>query len=364
MIKRLRAGVWKTIDIVIGGQNPTDINFAHIGNQLQFIDTIKYFQQSLAALAGSLTSSEKAEISKTCENYLLNDQKLSTIFLFLTKTEKEWVLDYLSSGKGTIPYELIATFDSLSISPDKEYFEPHQVYSSMKDSIRLTQEYENVKCYTTLKLSSLGELNQIYNFQDTIILCKIFEQRLCLFQRMVRYNLRKCNTASSFSGCVHRNKSKSCIALPTDAELVIAFKETLIGGFSSVNTRLAFDTDVLLNDNNEKVLFDLDIDGKKQAKRISSKILKMDERNQYGMAMTKPLPYSCIKKKDNEPSLTEFNRIITTTSHEDKIGYLFIVDIKFHDINGKTLLFNELYPPIFLKNKKIDPYEKDLPFSY
>ena len=99
MIKRLRAGVWKTIDIVIGGQNPTDINFAHIGNQLQFIDTIKYFQQSLAALAGSLTSSEKAEISKTCENYLLNDQKLSTIFLFLTKTEKEWVLDYLSSGK-------------------------------------------------------------------------------------------------------------------------------------------------------------------------------------------------------------------------------------------------------------------------
>ena len=121
---------------------------------------------------------------------------------------------------------------------------------------------------------------------------------------------------------------------------------------------------MLLNDNNEKVLFDLDIDGKKQAKRISSKILKMDENNQYGMAMTKPLPYSCIKKKGNEPSLTEFNRIITPTSHEDKIGYVFIVDIKFHYINGKTLLFNELYPPIFLKNKKIDPYEKDLPFSY
>lgn len=56
-----------------------------------------------------------------------------------------------------------------------------------------------------------------------------------------------------------------------------------------MNTRLAFDTDVLLSDNNkENVLFDSDIDGKKQAKRISSKILKMDESNQYGMAMTKP----------------------------------------------------------------------------
>lgn len=156
MIKRLRAGVRKTRDIVIGGQNPTDINFAHIGNQVQFIDTIKYFQQSLAALAGSLTSSEKAEISKTCENYVLNNQKLSTIFLFLTKTVKEWVLDYLSSGKGTIPYELIATFHSLSISPDKEYFEQHQVYLNMKDSIRSTQEYENVKkCYTTLNFQAL-----------------------------------------------------------------------------------------------------------------------------------------------------------------------------------------------------------------
>ena len=40
----------------------------------------------------------------------------------------------------------------------------------------------------------------------------------------------------------------------------------------------------------EKVIFDLTIDGKKQTKRISSKILKMDENNQYGIAMTKLLP--------------------------------------------------------------------------
>ena len=29
----------------------------------------------------------------------------------------------------------------------------------------------------------------------------------------------------------------------------------------------------------------------RQAKRFSSKIIKMDENNQYGFAMTKPLPY-------------------------------------------------------------------------
>ena len=28
-----------------------------------------------------------------------------------------------------------------------------------------------------MKLKNLGELNRVYNFQDTIILCEIFEQR-------------------------------------------------------------------------------------------------------------------------------------------------------------------------------------------
>ena len=96
-----------------------------------------------------------------------------------------------------------------------------------------------------------------------------------MLQKTFKYNSRKCNSASSFSGCVHRNKSKCCIALPTDAEHVRVFEKILIGGFSCVNTRLAFDTNVLLNDNKqEKVSFDIDIDGKKQTKRVSSKIFK------------------------------------------------------------------------------------------
>ena len=87
---------------------------------MQFLDTIKYFQQSLGALADSLTDKEKSPISKECE-------------------------------------------------------------------------------------------------KDTIILCEIFEQRSHL-QEIFKFNPRKCNSASSFSSCVHRDKSKCCIALPTDAK--------------------------------------------------------------------------------------------------------------------------------------------------
>ena len=61
-------------------------------------------------------------------------------------------------------------------------------------------------------MSNLGELNKIYNFQDTIILAEMFEQRSDFLQKIFKYNPRKCNSASSFSGCVHRNKSK-CSAL-------------------------------------------------------------------------------------------------------------------------------------------------------
>ena len=145
----------------------------------------------------------------------------------------------------------------------------------------IKDEYENVKkFYQTLKLKNLGEVNKIYNFQDTIILCEIFEQRSSHLQKLFKFNPRKCNSTSSFSGCIHRDKSKCLIALPTDAEHIRVFQKTFIGGFSCVNTRLAFETQIPLPDKeNEKAIFDLEINGEKQTKRISTKILKMDENN-------------------------------------------------------------------------------------
>ena len=74
--------------------------------------------------------------------------------------------------------------------------------------------------------------------------------------------------------------------------------------------------------------------------------------------MTKPLPYGCIKKKKHVPSLEELTTLLKNVTLEDKLGHLLVVDIEFAGINEKALLFNEFYPPIFEKNKKIDPYER------
>ena len=60
------------------------------------------------------------------------------------------------------------------------------------------------------------------------------------------FNPRKCNSASSMSGYTEREMSRIIIALPTKLDHVEIFEQTVTGGFSLVNTRLAFDTQILL----------------------------------------------------------------------------------------------------------------------
>ena len=84
----------------------------------------------------------------------------------------------------------------------------------------------------------------------------------------------------------------------------------------------------------------------------------MDENNQYGQVMTKPLPCSCIKNVMKTPTLLEFNGILDIISDEHTIGHLFIADMKFHNKNPKAMPFNYIYPPIFEKNKTIRAHEK------
>ena len=146
-------------------------------------------------------------------------------------------------------------------------------------------------------------------------------------------------------------------------EIVKLFEKTFIGDFSGVNTGLAFDLQIFLSKkekDNLKLIYKIKTSNGNKNKRISTKILKMDENNHYGNTMTKPLPYGCIKKQKKIPSLRELNIILNNISHTDKIGHLFIVNIKFHFKTEKTLLFNELYTPIFEKSKLIKPYERSV----
>ena len=83
-----------------------------------------------------------------------------------------------------------------------------------------------------------------------------------------------------------------------------------------------------------KVSYSLKLDNQNTYKelRVTSKILKFDENNQYGFAMTKPMTIGSIKEK--KPSWSEFNILLETVDLNDKIGHLFVVDIKFDHENA------------------------------
>ena len=42
--------------------------------------------------------------------------------MYLTDEDEQWVLDYLSSGKGMIPYQMITDLNSLKITPKEDFF--------------------------------------------------------------------------------------------------------------------------------------------------------------------------------------------------------------------------------------------------
>ena len=69
-LKGIRPTVWETTHTKVGAKNASNINFASIGNQVRFIDTIKYFQQSLGNLGASMTDIEKNNIKETFERVL------------------------------------------------------------------------------------------------------------------------------------------------------------------------------------------------------------------------------------------------------------------------------------------------------
>ena len=78
------------------------------------------------------------------------------------------------------------------------------------------------------------------------MLSEVIENRFETMHKIYGFNPKKCNSASAMSGYIEREMFKIILALPTKLDHVEIFEQTITGGFSSVNTRLAFDTKILL----------------------------------------------------------------------------------------------------------------------
>ena len=96
--------------------------------------------------------------------------------------------------------------DSLLLTPDdKKFWYKTEFYSKLKMQAVDDEAYENSKfLYENLKMRHLGDLNDLYNFQDVALLCEILENRFQLMHERYGFNPRKCNSASTLSGCIER----------------------------------------------------------------------------------------------------------------------------------------------------------------
>ena len=227
MVKGFRASCWGTTELSMGRANLTNFNFANISSQVKIIDTLKYYQTTLANLSSTTDKTEKGKIKEGIQSFLEKHVYFCKAWDCLSKEDKDSILNMIAEGKGVMPYEKITDIHSLSkIVPEDDFFKHTEFYSSLKQSNISLEEYENVKFLCKkLQMRNVGDMNDLYNVQDVIILCEIIENRFEQMYQKFGFNPRKCNSASTLSGCIQRETSKVIITLPTNFEHAAIFEK-------------------------------------------------------------------------------------------------------------------------------------------
>ena len=100
------------------------------------------------------------------------------MWAYLNSKKNEKVLEIVTEGKCVIPYELIINMDSFFQTPENEFWEKTEFFSELEQTAVNDNDNENSKyLYQTLKMRNLGDMNDLYNAQDVILLSEIVENR-------------------------------------------------------------------------------------------------------------------------------------------------------------------------------------------
>ena len=132
------------------------------------------------------------------------------------------MLDIISERKSIIPYEKIVNMNSLFCTPENgTFFEKTGLFSNLKQKAVSDEDYTtSFYLYRTLKMHHLGEMNDLHNVQDVILLSQICKNRFQFMHDRYGFNPRKYNSASTLRGCIEREMTKVIIALPTSNEVL------------------------------------------------------------------------------------------------------------------------------------------------
>ena len=129
-------------------------------------------------MSSTLTEEEKNAVKKLTEKCLNQHYYLFTIWPYLSIQKKDKILEIIPEGKGIMPYEIIVDKESFFINPDCDFWEKTDFFSELKQDVVNDNNYEHSKyLYQTLKMRNSGDLNDLYNAQDVVLLTEIIESR-------------------------------------------------------------------------------------------------------------------------------------------------------------------------------------------
>ena len=89
VLKGLRLSVWRAKDLNMGGKSIRNMICANIVDQAKFINTIKFYQEPLHALAASMEPAEHENIKKSISRFLETYPRLSFKYSTLTFENKK-----------------------------------------------------------------------------------------------------------------------------------------------------------------------------------------------------------------------------------------------------------------------------------
>ena len=112
-----------------------------------------------------------------------------------------------------------------------------------------------------------------------------------------------------------------------------------------------------------KVIYKIKLDDEDYIydRHIITKILKMDENNQYDIVITNPMPTGCIKEHP-APTWSIFNFLLESFDLCDPIGHLYIVEIEFNEKDGtkREHMYNEILLPTIEKQKFLEANKRSI----
>ena len=245
----------------------------------------------------------------------------------------------LLQKKGLFPYSLITSDDALS-KPLKEFPPQEFFYNQLKKEYCTQEEYDDAKqLYIETGCRSLADFMALYNVTDVIFLAVICRSRFGMLKEEIGLHPANFTSMSTLSVSAMTRKSRCFVQhIPTDDILDIVQAVTR-GGYSGVHHRLSFNSRWLPSEEEQAAHLLGFFLREGILKRIIAFIEMYDENNQYGGAMTQPLPYGNYRIRDD---LKSYQKMVDHYAARENTSYCACVDMhlpdELHDDRGLMML--------------------------